>query len=66
MTCLICDEREDLRSGSYFRYGVKRDPAQHSILGHTEFAQTAWELGIYKEDNPEEWRELKRVTGRKV
>ena len=60
--CPICTEREDLRAQSYLRYGVSRDPQRHGITDHTMFAQQAWELGIYREDNAEEWRELKRLS----
>jgi hypothetical protein len=30
--------------------------------GPDSFCALAWELGITKEDNPDEWRELKRLT----
>jgi hypothetical protein len=60
--CPICTERDDLRTASYRRYGVSADPQKHGITDHTTFAQQAWELGIYKGDNSEEWRELKRLS----
>ena len=63
MSCPVCTDRPDLkRVATNFRYGVNHDPERHGILDHTEFAQTAWELDLYAADNPEEWRELKRLT----
>lgn len=63
LSCPICTDRPDLaRVAQYFRYGVSHDPERHELLDHTGFAQEAWELGIYRNDNPEEWRELKRLT----
>lgn len=60
--CPICTERPDVGNYRTLKYHEPRDPEQHSVLSHTEFAQLAWELDIYKEDNPDEWKELKRVT----
>lgn len=58
--CPICAEREDLKGR--LRHSQPRDPARHGITAHTEIAQLAWELGLYREDNPDEWRELERLT----
>lgn len=65
MKCPVCAERPDLIRGS-LRYTTPRDPELHGISGHTEFAQMAWELGLYREDNPDEWKELKRLTRKPV
>lgn len=54
MDCPICTERDDLR-----RTAPKGD---HGLLAHSQFGQLAWELGINRLDNPDEWRELKSVT----
>lgn len=62
MSCPVCTERDDLAGARYLRYGVPRDAGQHGITDHTEFAQLAWEAGITKGDNPDDWRELRRVT----
>ena len=52
--CTICAERADLR---------RTAPAGHrSLLEHTQFGQLAWELVIYREDNSDEWKELRRLT----
>lgn len=53
-TCPICAERPDLR-----RTAKSTD---HGLLDHSEMGQLAWELGITREDNPDEWRELSRLT----
>jgi len=53
-TCIICAERSDLR-----RTAPK---GEHGLLAHSQFGQLAWELGLYRDDNPEEWAELKKVT----
>jgi hypothetical protein len=60
MSCPICTDREDLARQPYLKYG--KSLTSHDLLDHTGFAQEAWELGIYREDNPDEWRELKRLT----
>lgn len=53
-TCPICAERPDLR--------VKGTDTDHGLLDHSEQGQLAWEMGITREDNPDEWRELSRLT----
>lgn len=59
--CPICIERPDVAPTSILRSADKRSTA-HGITGHTLFAQMVWETGIYKDDNPDEWREAKRIA----
>jgi hypothetical protein len=59
--CPICTDRPDVGPTSILRSASKR-PTEHGITDHTEFAQLVWELGIYRLDNPSEWKEAKRVT----
>lgn len=41
---------------------VARGHAPNDKHTATGFCAMAWELGITKEDNPEDWAELKSVT----
>lgn len=58
MACVICQERPDLRRT--LKPGTIPGEA-HNLLNHTEFAQMAWETGLTKADNPDEWSEMKRL-----